>query len=73
MLLDIIHRRSHWPRILRHELSSSAQTLESCVRIQLEVWMSKCVYSLFVLSCVPCDGMIPRPRSPTNYVKGSRN
>jgi hypothetical protein len=44
--------RSQWPRGLRHELSSSARTLGSWVRIPLEVWMSVCVYSVFVLSCV---------------------
>jgi hypothetical protein len=51
-LADIQRCRSHWPRGLRHELSSSAQRLGSCVRIPLEAWMSVCVYSVFVLSCV---------------------
>jgi hypothetical protein len=37
---------------LRHELSSRAQTLASWVRILLEAWMSVCVYSVFVPSCV---------------------
>jgi hypothetical protein len=41
-----------WPRRLRHELSSPAQTLWSWVRFQLEAWMSVCVYSVFVLFCV---------------------
>jgi hypothetical protein len=40
--------RSQWPRGLRHELSSPAQTLGSWVRIPLEVWMSVCVYSVYV-------------------------
>jgi hypothetical protein len=54
----------------RHdELSSPAQTLGSWVRIPLEAWMSVCVYSVFVLSCVPCDTLIRRPRSPTDCVK----
>jgi hypothetical protein len=44
--------RLQWPRVLRHELSSPAQTLGSWVRIPLEAWMSVCVYSVFVLSCV---------------------
>jgi hypothetical protein len=44
--------RSQWQRGLRHELSSFAQTLGSWVRIPLEAWMSVCVYSTFVLSCV---------------------
>jgi hypothetical protein len=44
--------RSQRPRGLRHELSSPAQTLGSWVRIPLEAWMSVCVYSAFVLSCV---------------------
>jgi hypothetical protein len=44
--------RSQWPRGLGHELSSPSPTLRSCVRIPLEAWMSVCVYSMFVLSCV---------------------
>jgi hypothetical protein len=41
--------QSEWPRGLRHETSSPARTLGSWVRIQLEAWMSVCVYSVFVL------------------------
>jgi hypothetical protein len=41
--------RSQWPRGLRHELSSLTRTLGSWVRIPLKVWMSVCVYSVFVL------------------------
>jgi hypothetical protein len=41
--------RSQWPRGLRHEMSSLARTLGPYVRIQLEAWMSVCVYSVFVL------------------------
>jgi hypothetical protein len=37
---------------LRHESSSPPRTLESWLRIPLEAWMSMCVYSVFVLSCV---------------------
>jgi hypothetical protein len=44
--------RSQWPRGLRHELCSPAETLGSCVRIPLEAWISVCVYSVFVLLCV---------------------
>jgi hypothetical protein len=44
--------RSQWPRRLRHELFSSAETLQSWVRIPLEAWMSVCVYSVFLLFCV---------------------
>jgi hypothetical protein len=65
--------RSQWPRSLGHELSSPARTLASWVRIPLEAWMSMCVYSVFVLYRVcrkrPCDGLIPRPRSPTDCEK----
>jgi hypothetical protein len=43
---------SQWPRGLRHELSSLAQTLGTWDRISLEACMSVCVYSIFVLSCV---------------------
>jgi hypothetical protein len=42
----------HWPRGVRHELSSVARTLGSWVLIPLKVWISACDYSLFVLSCV---------------------
>jgi hypothetical protein len=40
------------PRDLRHELSSPARTLGSWIRIPLKAWMSVCVYSVVVLSCV---------------------
>jgi hypothetical protein len=39
-------------RGLRHELSSPTQILGSWVRIPLNIWMSVCVYSVFVLFCV---------------------
>jgi hypothetical protein len=45
------HTKS-WPRGLRHEMSSSTQTLGPWVQIPLKAWMSMCVYSVFVLSCV---------------------
>jgi hypothetical protein len=45
-------RRSQWANGLRHEMSSPAQKLGSWVQIPLETWMSVCVYSVFVLSCV---------------------
>jgi hypothetical protein len=45
-------RRSQSPRGLRHEPSSTARTLGSWIRIPLEAWMSLCVYSVFLLSCV---------------------
>jgi hypothetical protein len=58
--------RSQWPRGLRHEMSSSAQTLGSYVRIPLDVpvWF----YSASVPSCVgsglltgwsPVQGILP--------------
>jgi hypothetical protein len=59
---------SQWPRGLRHELSLLAQTLVSWVRIPLKAWMSVCVYSVFVISCVgsglamassPIQGVLP--------------
>jgi hypothetical protein len=48
----LLFRRSQWPRGLRHELSSLSRTLGSWVRIPLKAWMSVCIYSVFVLSCV---------------------
>jgi hypothetical protein len=44
--------RSQWPHRLRHELSLPSQSPGSWVRIPLEVWMSVCVYSVFLLSCM---------------------
>jgi hypothetical protein len=38
----------------RHDLSLRAQMLESWVRITLEAWMTLCVYSVLVLTCVGC-------------------
>jgi hypothetical protein len=45
-------RRSQWPRGLRHWLSSPARTLGPWIRIPFEAWMSVCIYSVFMLSCV---------------------
>jgi hypothetical protein len=45
-------RRSQWPRGLMHEMSSTARTLGSWVRIPLEAQMPLWAYSVFVLSCV---------------------
>jgi hypothetical protein len=70
--LNTASRRSQWPRGLRHELSSLAHTLGSWVRIPIEAWMSMCVYSVFVLSCLQVAALRlvdPRPRSPTDCVK----
>jgi hypothetical protein len=44
--------RSQWPFGLRHEPFSPARTQRSWVPIPLKAWMSVCVYSMFVLSCV---------------------
>jgi hypothetical protein len=41
-----------WQRSLGHEQSSPARTQGSWFRIRLEAWMSVCVYSVLVLSCV---------------------
>jgi hypothetical protein len=50
-----------WPSRLRHEISSSARTLGSWVRIPLEAWMYVCTPYVFVLSCVGrCLEMIVR-------------
>jgi hypothetical protein len=42
--------RSQWPRGLRHEQPSPIRTLESCVRIQFEAYLS--AFILFVLLCI---------------------
>jgi hypothetical protein len=62
---------SRWPRGLRHKLSSFARTLVSWVRIPLEAWMSVCVYSTSVLSCVWVTAFLrsdPRLICPSDYV-----
>jgi hypothetical protein len=60
--------RSQWPRSLRHELPSLARTLGSWVPIPLEVWMSVCVYSGFVLFCVLIEALRRADHSPTDCV-----
>jgi hypothetical protein len=52
MLVNILQSRSQWLHGLRHEPSSPARILGSCVRIPLQTWMSACVYSVFVFFCV---------------------
>jgi hypothetical protein len=47
---EVVLGRSEWPRGLRHELSSLARTLRSCVRIPLKAWMS--VLCVFMLLCI---------------------
>jgi hypothetical protein len=47
--------RSQCPRGLKHDLSSLARSLGSWVRIPLNAWMTVCVYSVFMLSCVGSD------------------
>jgi hypothetical protein len=62
--------RSQWPCSPEHEMSSLAQTLESYVRIPLEAGM----FAFFLCLCCSVyrqrlyDGLIPRPRSPTDWV-----
>jgi hypothetical protein len=51
-IVGSVTSRLQRPPGLRHELSSPAQTLRSWVRIPLEAWMSVCVYSVYMLSCV---------------------
>jgi hypothetical protein len=69
--------RSQWPRGLRHELSSLARTLGSWVWIPLKALVSVCAFILCLCCPVcgwrPCDGLNPRPRSPTVCVERLRN
>jgi hypothetical protein len=60
--------RSQWSRGLRQEMSSPAQTLGSWGRIPIRTRISLCIYSVCV-SYRPCDGLIPRPRSPTDCLR----
>jgi hypothetical protein len=50
----LVHLRSKWTRGLRHELSSTAPTLRSWVRVPLVAWMFLCIYytCMFLLSCM---------------------
>jgi hypothetical protein len=40
--------RSQWPRGLRHELSSLARTVRSCVRIPLKAWRVVFILCLYM-------------------------
>jgi hypothetical protein len=69
--LNFAHKNygpSQRPRGLRHKMLSPAQALGSLVRIPLEAWISLCLSSVFVLSCVgsgletdwsPDQGVLP--------------
>jgi hypothetical protein len=50
LLYSLLLSRSQWPRGLRHELSSLARTLGSCVRIPLKAWMY--VFCVCVFLCI---------------------
>jgi hypothetical protein len=67
---------SQWPRGLRHEPSSPAQTLGSWVRIPLEALMSVWVYFVFVLFCLQIAalrGADPPSKESYRLCKWSRN
>jgi hypothetical protein len=49
--LQFVYCPSHWPRGLRHELSSLARTLGSWVGIQLKAWMSVFILCLYCCVC----------------------
>jgi hypothetical protein len=56
----------------RYELSSLAQTLRSRVRIPFRVWMSVCVYSVFVFFLCVDSGLAtadPPFKSPADCVQ----
>jgi hypothetical protein len=55
-----------WPRGLRHEMSSSALTMGSWVRIALKACM--CLFCVCIRQR-PCDGLIPRRRRPTECLR----
>jgi hypothetical protein len=68
--------RPQWPLGLRHKLLSSTYTLGSQVRIPIEAWMSVCVYSSFVLSCVQVAALRradPPSKESYSLYKSSRN
>jgi hypothetical protein len=73
---DYTSLKSTAPRGLKHELPSPTQTLGSWIRIPLKAWMSVCVYSVFVLSCVQVAALLRAdPPSKESYwlCKRSRN
>jgi hypothetical protein len=56
--------RSEWPRGLRHELSSPARMLGSCVRIPLKAWIFVCLFCVcissgFATGWSPIQGVLP--------------
>jgi hypothetical protein len=58
-----------------HEMFPPSQILGSWVRISLEVWKSVRASSVFVFSCADSgfvERLIPRSRSPTSSIHGSR-
>jgi hypothetical protein len=75
--------RSQWPKSksgLRPQSkdvpSSLARTLGSCVRFSLEAWVSVCVYSVFVMSCVQVAALRqddPPSKESYRLCKRSRN
>jgi hypothetical protein len=58
-----------WSLGLRHEISSSAQTRRSWVRIPLNAWMSPCVCSVFVLGSGLATGWSPVQGVPPTKIK----
>jgi hypothetical protein len=56
------------------KVSLPAQSLGSWVRIQLETCIPMCVYSSYIGLCRlrPGNGLIPRPRSPTDCVQDKK-
>jgi hypothetical protein len=68
--------QSRWPRGLRQELSSPAETLRSWVRIPLEAWMSMCVYSVCAVLSVQLAALRradPPSKESYRLCKRSRN
>jgi hypothetical protein len=81
IIINYWSHRSQWMRGLRHELSLLSRTLGSWVRITLKAWMSVCVYSMFVLSCIrsglttgwsPVKGILPTVLGWRNWSETKR-
>jgi hypothetical protein len=75
-LQTYFYTTTHMVRGLRHEPSSPARTLRSLVRIPLLAWMSVCVYSVFVPSCVQVAALLradPPSKESYRLSKWSRN
>jgi hypothetical protein len=58
--------RSQWPRGLSMKCLRLLEHWDRMFESQLEAWMSLCVYSVFVLSCVQVASALRRADPPSH-------